>query len=368
MMLYPQGARVPVKVDGESHKLILFSDGTVGGWGDMRDGQLGPRAGIPNSSGHATAFVPIAIPGRARDIAAGDRASYALLEDGTVVAFGAGYQGQLGCGERCFGGSEVPVRVAGLADVVSIVARFGSAFAVHRDGSVSMWGNRYLGAGESRIPVPERLAGLPPVTQVSLGSGIVMALTAEGRVWMAGKLAMGRVYYDDPVWPLGEVAGLSDVVAVAATRVAAVLKRDGTVWVWGNNEQAQFGNGKRTVDEQTRVPVRVPGVAGAVALTGAQVGRHFLVLLKDGGVRAWGNSDWGQVGNGVTGREQSTVVPVKIAGVKSVFAVGNHSVAVKGDGTIWIWGNGSSYANVWPLRRVAAFPVELRIPAGVVGR
>jgi alpha-tubulin suppressor-like RCC1 family protein len=224
-----QPPKFPVKIDGESHKLILFSDGTVGGWGDTRDGQLGPRAPIPNSSGHATAFVPIAIPGKARDIAAGARTSYVLLDTGAVLAFGLGNQGQLGCGERCLSGSETPVEVPGLRDVIGIVAGFSSAFAIHRDGSVSMWGGRYLGQGQNLILTPERASGLPPVTQIAIGTGFILALTPQGRVWMAGKLPFGRIFADDPVQPLAEVDGLTDVAGVVATRVAAVLKKDGTV-------------------------------------------------------------------------------------------------------------------------------------------
>ncbi len=363
-----QSTKVPVKVDGESHKLILFADGTIGGWGDSRDGQLGPRAAIPNSSGHSTVYVPIALPGKARDIAAGARTSYVLLENGTVVAFGAGFDGQLGCGARCLSGSETPVEVAGLTDVTRIVARFNSAFALHREGHVSMWGGRFLGEGERRIVTPERAVGLPPVTQVALGGGFLMALTPEGRVWMAGKLPFGRIYADDPVQPLAEVPGLTDVAGIVATQVAAVLKKDGTVWVWGNNDQAQFGNGRRDIDERTRVPVRVPGVANVTALCGAMSGRHFLALLKDGTLRTWGNTDWGQAGIGVTGCEQATVATPRINGVKAVFAAGNNSLAIKPDGSLWIWGNGSPYPGVWPLTRRAPFPVQLQIPEGVVPR
>jgi alpha-tubulin suppressor-like RCC1 family protein len=110
----------------------------------------------------------------------------------------------------------------------------------------------------------------------------------------------------------------------------------------GNNEQAQFGNGKRNVDETSRVPVRVSDVANAVALSGAMVGRHFLAFLRDGTLRVWGNSDWGQTGN--------------------------HSLAIKQDGSLWIWGVGSSYRGVWPLTQNAPFPVQLVIPDGIVKR
>jgi alpha-tubulin suppressor-like RCC1 family protein len=361
-----QPSRTPIKIDGESHKLVLFSDGTVGGWGDMRDGQLGPRSGVPNSSGHSTAFVPIAIPGTAKviDIAAASRSSYVLLDDGTVMAFGRGAEGQLGCGQSCIAaaGSELPIPVANLRDVVRVVARQGTAFAVHRNGSVSTWGTRTFGEGPSIISTPEPLPNLPPIRQISIGSGFVLALTTEGRVWMWGKLPFGRVYSDDPLQAPAEVPNLVDVRAVVATRVAAVLKNDGTVWVWGNNEQAQFGNGKRDVDDRTRIPVRVPGVANATDLAGALAGRHFIALLKDGSIRAWGNSDWGQVGIGVTGREQATVVTPKLTGVKAVFAAGNNSFAIRGDQSLWIWGHGASYSGQWPMKQNASIPVRLEFP------
>lgn len=357
-MLPAQGAKAPVKIVGDSHKLILFSDGTVGGWGDSRDGQLGPRSAIPNVRGQATAFVPIAVPRPAVDIAAGGRSSYVLLDDGTVVAFGYGTEGQLGCGEPCLAGSETPVPVAGLRDVVSLAARQSLAFAVHRDGSISTWGDR-------KNATPVRFPHVPAMKQISVGNGFVLALTTEGRVWLWGKLPYGRVYTDDPVLEPAEVPGLTEVAAVVATRVAAVLKKDGTVWVWGNNEQAQFGNGKRDVDDRSGVPLRVPGVANVTALAGG-TGRHFLALLKDGSLRGWGNTDWGQVGNGRTGEEQASPAIPKIAGVKAVFAAGNNSYAIRHDGSLWIWGVGSEFAREWPMKANAPVPIRLEIPAGIV--
>ena len=68
------------------------------------------------------AYVPIAVPRRVLDIAAGGRSSYLLLDDGTVAAFG--------CGERCLNGSETPVPVIGLRDVVSLAARESTVFAI----------------------------------------------------------------------------------------------------------------------------------------------------------------------------------------------------------------------------------------------
>jgi len=187
-----QSAKPVKKITGEYHKLVLFTDGTVGGWGDMREGQLGPRATIPNSSGQATAYVPIALPGKAIDVAAGDGVSYVLLENGTVMAFGSGREGRLGCGERCQTGSETPV--AGLRDVVQVTALSETGFAVHQDGTVSTWG-RDANTVYGGLPLadvlrgtdplgwkPVRVQGVRDVVQISAGAGHVLALTSAGKV------------------------------------------------------------------------------------------------------------------------------------------------------------------------------------------
>jgi hypothetical protein len=66
----------------------------------------------------------------------------------------------------------------------------------------------------------------------------------------------------------------------------------------------------------------------------------------------------------VTGREQVTVATLRMAAVKAVCAVGNNSVAIKNDGSLGIWGSGSSFPREWPMRQNAPFPVELRISDG----
>jgi alpha-tubulin suppressor-like RCC1 family protein len=57
-------------------------------WGRYNYGQLGPVAAITGQRMRASSLVAIALPGKAVDIAAGDHSSYALLDDGTVVAWG----------------------------------------------------------------------------------------------------------------------------------------------------------------------------------------------------------------------------------------------------------------------------------------
>jgi alpha-tubulin suppressor-like RCC1 family protein len=365
-----------MKISGEMHKLVLFSDGTVSGWGDMRDGQLGPRASVPNYRGHTTTVVRIPLPGKAVDIAAGERASFILLDSGAVLSCGFNMEGELGREvERPDArDSETPLPISGLQNVAALASLRKNTFAIHRDGTVSAWGPRaggFIADGvrDGRATTPLLVPGVSGVVQLSVGYMHVLALTSAGRVLSWGSnqsnMLLGRPLDPDLNWgPPGEVPELRDVAAVSATGVSAVLKKDGTVWVWGNNGQAQFGNGRRDERQVSAVPVRVAGVANAVALAGGGLGRHFLVLLKDGSLRAWGNSDWGQVGIGLAGQEQASVVTVsKLTGVKRVFACGNNSFAVRSDNSVWFWG-GSTYTAgpVFPSNTNTKVPMPLSLP------
>jgi alpha-tubulin suppressor-like RCC1 family protein len=162
-----------------------------------------------------------------------------------------------------------------------------------------------------------------------------------------------------------EVPGLADVIGVAAGQgVSTALKKDGTVWVWGANWHGQFGNGSRTdppgmTSGFELVPQRVPGVSGVTALAVGLTGRHTLVLLKDGTLRGWGNTDWGQIGAGVAATFQLTPVVPKITGVKTILAAGNHSFAIKSDGSVWGWGEGGPRS--WPLKANTPLPARLEL-------
>lgn len=118
------------------------------------------------------------------------------------------------------------------------------------------------------------------------------------------------------------------------------LKPDGTVWAWGQNDFGQLGNG--TASDST-IPVQVltvPGktdnFSGVTAITG---GWSYSVALKsDGTVWAWGRNDSGQLGNGTT---SDSSVPVQVSNLSGVIAIaggGFHSLALKTDGTVWSWG------------------------------
>jgi len=367
-----------VKVVGDRHQLALRSDGSVIGWGTWGYGQLGPVSAIGVTTPWTDRPVAMDLPGKAVDVAAGDITSYALLDDGTLWAWGDGRQGELGTGANPnlprlsnstpsmeYRGAERPVKV-GIDQVAAIAAAGHTAVAILKDGTVSQWPRRRT-AGSDPSFRPMAVPTLANVTQVSVGWSHVLARTADGMVWAWGSNAYGALGIEpkseQPVLDPVPVPGVSNVAAVAAASdVSLVLKRDGTVWVWGSNGQAQFGNGQRTSHPSvgtTTVPQPVPGVTTAVAIS-AGTGRQVLVVLEDGTLRGWGNTDFGQIGAGVSGVPQPSVTTPKISGVRAVFAVGNNSYAVKTDGSFWGWGYGAN--GRWPFAAVTKLPAPVALP------
>ncbi|BCW64177.1 hypothetical protein StoSoilB22_31500 [Arthrobacter sp. StoSoilB22] len=119
-------------------------------------------------------------------IAAGD-VGYALATNGSVWAWGANHNGQLGDGSTV--NRYVPVQVYGLSGVVAVAAASdaGTGFALRADGSVWSWGTNYygnLGDGTTttRI-VPGPVAGLAGATRIVGGNYNGFATTGDGGLW-----------------------------------------------------------------------------------------------------------------------------------------------------------------------------------------
>lgn len=140
-----------------------------------------------------------------------------------------------------------------------------------------------------------------------------------------------------------------DVTALAAgTRHNLALRSDGTVLAWGENTFGQLGDGT-TVDSDTPVQVKT---AGGVDLTDvvavAAGGWHSVALKGDGSVWAWGSDAFRQLGPGFPGPDpfSTEAVQVRVSaagnplmGVIAIAAGSHHSLALINSGLVAAWGN-----------------------------
>lgn len=342
----------PIKVVGGQHTLVLMSDGTIVGWGVVDIGALGPKAAIPQESNHAAQLISIKLPRKAVDIAAMSESSFAVLDDGTVIGWGQLPQ------------SETPVKLPNLNSITKIVAAGDAAIALSQNGSV-------YNIGKAKKFSGEQIFGLQNIKEISVGLYHGMALDTNGTVWTWANndyaIDYGVLGRATNPYAVEKVQGLSDVVSIAAQQgVSTVVKKDGTVWVWGCNFMSQFGNGKRSETPNrgdaaavVTIPQMVPGIRGAASVANTGNALHTIVLMKDGSLRSWGNSDFGQAGIGFSGAHVKTPAISKITNVKAAFTVINKSFAIKTDNTLWMWGGRSIYG--FPYNKQQNFPVQLQL-------
>jgi len=85
-------------------------------------------------------------------------------------------------------------------------------------------------------------------------------------------------------------------------------------------------------------PAPMPGIIDAIEVKAGTFGRHFIVRRRTGTLIGWGNSDWGQLGAGVSGDFQLKPTPIKLADVEAHWLGGNFSFARTKDGAVWFWG------------------------------
>jgi alpha-tubulin suppressor-like RCC1 family protein len=101
-----------------------------------------------------------------------------------------------------------------------------------------------------------------------------------------------------------------------------------------------LGNG--TTNDNSTVPVQVSGLSGVISIAcGGEGGAAPLALKSDGTVWVWGINEFGQLANG-TEDEDAHPIPAQVNGVSGVVAIAcgaGHSLAVKSDGTVWAWAN-----------------------------
>ncbi len=250
-------------------------------------------------------------------VAAGAFYSLAVTSTGSVLAWGYNSKGQLGDGKTASTDRPVKVKLPKGTKVTAVAAGYYHSLALTSTGSVLAWGadgEGQLGDGrtaKSRVPVKVKLPKRTTVTAVAAGGMHSLALTARGSVlaWGAnghGELGDGnstqsrvpvKVKLGTSSKAIAIAAGFSHSLAVTST---------GSVLAWGDNGSGQLGDGRST-ESDLPVSVKLPKGSKVTAVGAGYY--HSLAVTAKGSVLAWGNNFYGQLGNGST---TGSDVPVKV--------------------------------------------------------
>jgi len=334
---------------GLLYTLALKRDGSLWVWGKNTGGQLGlgdtEDRDRPTRVGDASDWATVATGQRH---ACGH--TLALKRDGSLWAWGHNDEGQLGLGDREH--RDRPTRVGDDNDWAAVATGDEHTLALKSDGSLWAWGdNRHgeLGLGDREdSDRPTRVGDdsdwAAAVARSLFGGANTLALKRDGSLWAWGHLygEFGLDDREDRDRPM-RVGDDSDWAAAAAAGVyrkyqnhghTLALKRDGSLWAWGDNGDGQLGLGDRANRDR---PTRIGDDSDwAVVATGST---HTLALKRDGSLWAWGDDGDGQLGLGGADRYR----PTRVAGERdwaAVATVSDHSFALKRDGSLWEWGAG----------------------------
>lgn len=242
---------------GLTHSVGIKTDGTLWAWGSNQVGQLG------NGSEGGFEKEPIQI-GTDADwaaVSAGDPHTLALKTDGSLWGWGLNFFGNLGDGTNTT--RLTPVRIGNDTDWVKISAGYIHSLGIKENGALYVWGDNSVG-------------------QVGVGTNI--------NVNVPTKIGTAND------WAEADAGGKGHTLAI---------KKDGTLWAWGANQQGQLGDG---TNNETNVPVRIGNDTNWLKVSAGD--SHSIALKSDGTLWTWGSDANGELGDGdiSTGRN----VPLQI--------------------------------------------------------
>jgi alpha-tubulin suppressor-like RCC1 family protein len=291
---------------------------------------------------------------QAVQVASGDRHSITLYSDGTISASGNNAYGQLGDGTKTNRSEPVPVN--GLSNVIAIAAGKWHSLAVTGEGRVWAWGdnrNRQLGNNTSEdalepvLVVTQTNSGdlipLTDVVAVAASEVHTVALKRDGTIWAwgdnrYGQLGTGNTFSSATAKPVPGLADVRTITAGGDATTARTMARtgDGALWGWGNNAKCQMG--ENTWELQT-TPKSLPTLSRLGEIRALASGlAHGVALTFDGQVYTWGDNQHGQLGDGTSTSRCAPMLVSGVSQVQTIAAGGAHTLVTQSDGTIRAWG------------------------------
>ncbi len=351
---------------GGMHTCGLTTDGVAYCWGSGGSGELGTGT-ISFSS------EPIRVSGGHifTTISAGDNYTCGITTAAKAYCWGSGDTGQLGNG--LIQDQLQPMQVSGDLLLASISTGGGHTCGLTINGKAYCWGeanNGQLGNGSIGTETCDVISGilttgceLQPVpvsshlvfTSISAGNSHTCAITIQNEAycWGAGGWGqLGNGLEEVQLEPVPVSGGLRFASISAGGAFSCGVTIEGRAYCWGWGWQGRLGNGEGSPMYSAPEPVPVSG--GLVFSSISAGDSHACAVTTDGEAYCWGYGEHGQLGNGMTGRDDCHVFsrvlmaceykPVKVSGGYTFISISagfHHTCGVRVDGEGYCWGSGS---------------------------
>lgn len=228
----------------------IKTDGTLWTWGRNFYGGLG----LGNTTNYSSPKQVGALTNWS-NVQTGGNWALAIKTNGTLWGWGGNGFGQLGLNNITNYSS--PKQVGALTNWASISIPLWNAtyiLAIKTDGTLWAWGanqNGQLGFNNTTYYSSPKQVGALTTWAKASGSGgyFSLAVKTDGTFWSWGSNGNGElglnnlIYYSSPK-QVGSLANWS--IPCAAFQASFAIKTDGTLWSWGYNSAGQLGLGNTT--------------------------------------------------------------------------------------------------------------------------
>jgi alpha-tubulin suppressor-like RCC1 family protein len=240
------------------HTVAIKTDGTLWIWGSNSDGKLGDNTVITRST-PVTTFTGGT---NWKQVSCAGYHTAAIKTDGTLWTWGRGSDGRLGHNSTLSRSTPITTFIGG-NNWKQVSAGYNHTTAIKSDGTLWTWG----GNSDGQLGNNTATQRLTPVTtftggtnwkQVSAGLVNVAAIKSDGTLWTWGRNLTGQLGNNAPTGqrctPVTTFAGGTNwkQVSCGFEHMTAV-KTDGTLWVWGQNQDGQLGNESVLIDANTPI-------------------------------------------------------------------------------------------------------------------
>lgn len=172
---------------------------------------------------------------------------------------------------------------------------------------------------------------------LSAGGQHTLAIAQDGTLWAWGDNSYGQLGNNNATGTVANPLQISNdpnwVFVSAGEFYSLAIKKDGTLWAWGENSYGQIGNGNTT---QLNIPTQIGTDTNWIGIYAGF--DHSMARKSDNSLWTWGNNLFGQLGIGNT-TQQNTPVQVGNDTNWQLASLGRrHTVALKNNGELWSWG------------------------------
>ncbi|MBF6642105.1 T9SS type A sorting domain-containing protein [Flavobacterium sp. J49] len=299
---------------GQLVTLGIKSNGSMWATGSNQYGQLGNA----NLSFYQFGFVRIGTANDWNKAFAGTNQCFALKTDGTLWGWGDNSEGELGTGG--IAPSYTPIQITTGTDWNYISTGMHHVLALKNNGRLWGWGyntDGQLGLGTGAMRTTPGPIGSDTWLAISAGYTHSVGIKSNGTLWgtgrnISGELGDGTNTSKNTFVQIGTDTNWQSVSCGAGFSLA--IKTDGSLWAWGNNSNGTLGLGNYI---NVNTPTRV-GTASNWQTVNAGVS-HSMGLKSDGSIWVWGNNLYNQLGIGAIYTNIPRTAPTRVANTDCQF-------------------------------------------------